>query len=103
MGYAVLHLEKAKGADGAMSTHIERTIHPKNADRTRTHLNRELVRFPEGVKNRTQAIAHRIETAGTSFNPGPDSRLRKSQFLYRRLWIHFRQRARMELFHRSKI
>ena len=27
-------------------------------------LNRELVRFPEGVKNRTQAIAHRIETAG---------------------------------------
>ena len=64
MGYAVLHLEKAKGADGAMSAHIERTIHPKNADVTRTHLNRELVRFPEGVKNRTQAIAHRIETAG---------------------------------------
>ena len=64
MGYAVLHLEKAKGADSAMSAHIERTIHPKNADVTRTHLNRELVRFPEGVKNRTQAIAHRIETAG---------------------------------------
>ena len=59
-----MHLEKAKGADGAMSTHIERTVHPKNADRTRTHLNRELVRFPEGVRNRTQAIAHRIETAG---------------------------------------
>ena len=64
MGYAVLHLEKAKGADGAMSTHIERTVHPKNADRTRTHLNRELVQFSEGVKNRTEAIAHRIETAG---------------------------------------
>ena len=47
-----------------MSTHIERTVHPKNADRMRTHLNRELVQFPEGVKNRTQAIAHRIETAG---------------------------------------
>ena len=30
----------------------------------RTHLNRELVQFPEGVRNRTQAIAHRIETAG---------------------------------------
>ena len=59
-----MHLEKAKGADGAMSTHIERTVHPKNADRMRTHLNRELVRFPEGVKNRTQAIAYRIETAG---------------------------------------
>ena len=64
MGYAVLHLEKAKGADGAMSTHIERTVHPKNADRMRTHLNRELVQFPEGVKSRTQARAHRIETAG---------------------------------------
>lgn len=64
MGYAVLHLEKAKGADGAMSTHIERTVRPKNADRKRTHLNRELVQFPEGVRNRTQAIAHRIETAG---------------------------------------
>ena len=63
MGYAVLHLEKAKGTDSRMSAHIERTVHPKNADRTRTHLNRELVQFPEGVRNRTQAIAHRIETA----------------------------------------
>lgn len=59
-----MHLEKAKGTDSRMSAHIERTVHPKNADRTRTHLNRELVQFPEGVKNRTQAIAHRIETAG---------------------------------------
>ena len=64
MGYAVLHLEKAKGTDSRMSAHIERTVHPKNADRTRTHLNRELVQFPEGVRNRMQAIAHRIETAG---------------------------------------
>lgn len=64
MGYAVLHLEKAKETDSRMSAHIERTVHPKNADRTRTHLNRELVQFPEGVRNRTQAIAHRIETAG---------------------------------------
>jgi len=59
-----LHLEKAKGTDSRMSAHIERTVHPKNADRTRTHLNRELVQFPEGVRNRTQAIAQRIETAG---------------------------------------
>ena len=64
MGYAVLHLEKAKGADSKMSAHIERTSHPKNADETRTHLNRELVQFPEGVKNRTEAIAHRIGSAG---------------------------------------
>ena len=64
MGYAVLHLDKAKGADSGMSAHIERTIHPKNADPTRTHLNRELIQFPEGVASRTQAIKHRLDTAG---------------------------------------
>ena len=64
MGYAVLHLDKAKGADSGMSAHIERTIHPKNADPTRTHLNRELIQFPNGVTNRTQAIQHRLDTAG---------------------------------------
>jgi hypothetical protein len=64
MGYAVLHLDKAKGADSGMSAHIERTIHPKNADPTRTHLNHELIQFPEGVASRTQAIQHRLDTAG---------------------------------------
>ena len=63
MGYAVLHLDKAKGADSGMSAHIERTIHPKNADPSRTHLNRELIQFPEGVTSRTQAILHRLDTA----------------------------------------
>ena len=64
MGYAVLHLEKAKGADSGMSAHIERTIQPKNANPKRTHLNRELIQFPEGVRNRTEAIQHRLNTAG---------------------------------------
>ena len=64
MGYAVLHLDKAKGADSGMSAHIERAIHRKNADPTRTHLNRELIQFPNGVTNRTQAIQHRLDTAG---------------------------------------
>ena len=64
MGYAVLHLEKAKGADSGMSAHIERTIQPKNADPTRTHQNRELIQFPDGVRNRTAAIQHRLDTAG---------------------------------------
>ena len=64
MGYAVLHLEKAKGADSGMSAHIERTIQPKNTDPTRTHLNRELIQFPDGVRNRTAAIQHRLNTAG---------------------------------------
>ena len=56
MGYAVLHMEKTSGTDAAMSAHIERTIKPKNADESRTHLNRELITFPDGVENRTQAI-----------------------------------------------
>ena len=63
MGYAVLHLEKAKGADSGMSAHIERTIQPKNANPKRTHLNRELIQFPDGVSNRTEAIQHRLNTA----------------------------------------
>lgn len=64
MGYAVLHLEKAKGADSGMSAHIERTIQPKNANPTKTHLNRELIQFPKGVLNRTAAIQYRLDTAG---------------------------------------
>lgn len=63
MGYAVLHLEKASGTDSGMSAHIERTITPKNADLSRTHLNRELIQFPDGVQNRTEAIQHRLDTA----------------------------------------
>lgn len=64
MGYVVLHMSKAKGNDSRMTAHIERTVDPKNADKSRTHLNRELIDFPEGITNRTQAIQHRIETAG---------------------------------------
>lgn len=63
MGYAVVHLSKASGTDSGTSGHIERTIHPKNADETKTHLNRELIQFPDGVKNRTEAIQHRLDTA----------------------------------------
>lgn len=63
MGYAVFHMEKAHGTDSAMSAHIERTIHPKNADESKTHLNRELIEFPDGVENRTQAIQHRLDHA----------------------------------------
>jgi hypothetical protein len=64
MGFAVFHLEKGAGNDAPISAHIERTIEPKNADKTRTHLNRELIQFPDGVKNRTEAIQYRIDTAG---------------------------------------
>lgn len=64
MGYAVLHMEKAIGSDSGMSAHIERTVAPKNADPERTHLNWEMITFPDGVSNRTEAIRHRLETAG---------------------------------------
>ena len=47
--------------------------HPtKNADPTRTHLNRELVEFSDGVTNRTEAISHRIRTAGIRRKITPD-------------------------------
>lgn len=64
MGYAVLHIDKTRGNDSAMSAHIERTFVPNNVDASRTHLNRDLVQFPANVTNRTEAIAHRIATAG---------------------------------------
>lgn len=64
MGFVVLHIDKASGNDVGMTAHIERTIDPVNADKERTHLNRELVEFPDGVESRTQAIQHRIDTAG---------------------------------------
>lgn len=63
MSYTVLHLEKAKGNDSAMSAHIERTIHPKNADASRSHLNKELIIYPDGVNNRTSAIQYRLDNA----------------------------------------
>ncbi len=63
MSYTVLHLEKAKGNDSGMSAHIERTIHPKNADASRTHLNKEMIAYPEGIKNRTSSIQCRLDNA----------------------------------------
>ena len=64
MGYAVLHIDKVRGSDSAMSAHVKRTFVPNNVDVSRTHLNRDLVQFPANVTNRTEAIAHRIATAG---------------------------------------
>ena len=53
MGYISIQINKAKGsADTGASDHIERKTTPKNADPTRTHLNRELVQFPDGVADR---------------------------------------------------
>ncbi len=68
--YAVCHLQRGSGNDSGMSCHIERktadgkVYTPDNADKTRTHLNRELIQFPDGVRNRTDAIQYRIDNAG---------------------------------------
>ena len=73
MGYISIQINKAKGsADTGASDHIERKTIPKNADPTRTHLNRELVEFPDGVSDRTEAISHRISTAGIKRKITPD-------------------------------
>ena len=73
MGYISIQINKAKGsADTGASDHIERKTTPKNADPTRTHLNRELVQFPDDVADRTEAISHRIRTAGIKRKITPD-------------------------------
>lgn len=73
MGYISIQINKAKGsADTGASDHIERKTVPKNADPTRTHLNRELVEFPDGVTDRTEAINHRIRTSGIKRKITPD-------------------------------
>lgn len=73
MGYISIQINKAKGsADTGASDHIERKTMPKNADPTRTHLNRELVQFPDGVADRTEAISHRIRTTGIRRKITPD-------------------------------
>ena len=48
MGFVVLHMEKAHGSDSGTTAHIERSIIPKNADPTRSHLNRRLIGTPTG-------------------------------------------------------
>lgn len=73
MGYISIQINKAKGsADTGASDHIERKTTPKNADPSRTHLSRELVKFPNGVADRTEAISHRIRTAGIKRKITPD-------------------------------
>ena len=64
MGFVVLHMEKAHGSDSGTTAHIEHFIIPKNADPTRTHLNRRLIEYPNGVKDRSAAIQRRLEEAG---------------------------------------
>ena len=64
MGFVVLHMEKAHGSDSGTTAHIERFIIPKNADPTRTYLNRRLIDYPDGVKDRSAAIQRRLEEAG---------------------------------------
>lgn len=68
--YAVCHLQRGSGNDSGMSCHIERKTAdgkvyiPDNADKTRTHLNREIIQFPDGVRSRTEAVQYRIDNAG---------------------------------------
>lgn len=64
MGYVVLHMDKAPGNEAAMTAHIARTHMPPNAVPELTYLNEELVEFPEGVADRTEAINYRLDHAG---------------------------------------
>ena len=64
MGYVVLHLDKSPDNEVPMTAHIARTKMPPNAIPELTYLNEELVEYPAGVHDRTQAIQYRLETAG---------------------------------------
>lgn len=64
MGYVVLHLDKSPDNEVPMTAHIARTKMPPNAIPELTYLNEELVEYPEGVADRTEAINHRLEHAG---------------------------------------
>ena len=70
MGYVVFHMQKTHGTDSGTSAHIERKVKPSNADEERTYLNRRLIEYPDGVQTRTQAIQHRLETAGLTRKVG---------------------------------
>lgn len=70
MGYVVLHLDKSPRNEAAMTDHIERKVIAPNVDPKRTHLNKELVPFSEGVTNRTEAIKYRIQNAELSRKVG---------------------------------
>ena len=70
MGYVVFHMQKTHGTDSGTSAHIERKVKPSNADEERTCLNRRLTEYPDGIHTRTQAIQHRLETAGLTRKVG---------------------------------
>ena len=59
-----MHLDKAPGNEVRMTAHIERTQMPSNAIPSLTYRNEELVEFPEGVADRTEAINYRLDHAG---------------------------------------
>ena len=64
MGYVVLHLDKSPDNEVPMTAHIARTKMPPNAIPELTYLNEELVEYPKGVADRTEAINHRLNHAG---------------------------------------
>ncbi|KAA6317258.1 hypothetical protein EZS27_032554, partial [termite gut metagenome] len=72
------------------------SIHPKNADEKRTHLNRELIPFPEGVKNRIEAIQCQIENAGIT------RKIRKNQVRAIGVMVHVKPKHDTELHIKNK-
>ncbi|KAA6321286.1 hypothetical protein EZS27_029051 [termite gut metagenome] len=50
MGYVVLHVDKSPRNESAMTDHIKRNVIHPNVDPNRIHLNKDLIKFPEGVK-----------------------------------------------------
>ena len=64
MDFVVLSMKKTHDGDSGTTAHIERFIIPKNVDPTRTCLNRRLIEYPDGVKDRSAAVQRKLEEAG---------------------------------------
>lgn len=64
MGFVVLYMEKAHGSVSGTTAHIKRFIIPKNADPTKTYLNRKLITYPDEIKDCSAAIQRRLKEAG---------------------------------------
>lgn len=81
MSYTVLHIDKVRGNDSAMTAHIGRTFVPSNVDATCTHLNHELVQFLANVTNRTKAIEYHITTANI-YRKVADNQIKSLRFVF---------------------
>ena len=68
MSYSICKKYTERTAELPLTSNAK--VKPSNADEERTYLNRRLIEYHDGVQTRTQAIQHRLETAGLTRKVG---------------------------------